>query len=58
MELEIAATNILVSEEQRPKLYLFDVDSKVQIVDGLALKHLRTIDEPGRGLGLMLLQRL
>jgi hypothetical protein len=37
---------------------LFDVDSKVQIVDGLALKHLRTIDEPGRGLGLMLLQRL
>jgi methylamine dehydrogenase heavy chain len=58
MKLEVAATNILVSEEPRPKLYVFDVDSKIQIVDGLALKRLRTIDEPGRGLGLMLLQRL
>lgn len=58
LNLDQPVTNILASEEQQPKLYAFDAEGKLHIYDGLALKRLRTIDEPGPSPMLMLLQRL
>lgn len=58
LALNVQVTNILASREQRPKLYAYDVNGKLHIYDGLALKLLRTIDEPGPSPSLMLLQGL
>ncbi|MFC1688889.1 amine dehydrogenase large subunit [Pseudomonadota bacterium] len=52
-EKEGQATHILASQEQEPKLYVFDKEKKLQIYDALLLRHLRTIDEPGPGPGLL-----
>ncbi|HEX5789043.1 MAG TPA: amine dehydrogenase large subunit [Woeseiaceae bacterium] len=58
LRTDVAATNILASDEARPKLYVYDEDGKLYIHDGLALTLLRTIDEPGPSPSLMLLQGL
>jgi methylamine dehydrogenase heavy chain len=58
LPLDIPIDNILVSEEPQPKLYLYDGNGKLHIYDGLALSHLRTIDEPGPSPMLTQLQRL
>jgi hypothetical protein len=58
LRLDVAVDNILVSTEAKPKLYLFDGNGKLHIYDGLALSHLRTIDEPGPTPTLAQLQRL
>ncbi len=47
------ASHILVSQEAHPKLYFFDKEKQLQIYDGIQLRHLRTIEEPGRGPGLL-----
>jgi methylamine dehydrogenase heavy chain len=51
--LETSASHMVVSDEARPKLFFFDTTGKVQIFDGLALKFLRQIDEPGVQPGLV-----
>lgn len=58
LALEVSATHILSSQEEKPKLYVYDesidnVPSKLRIYDGHRLKLLRTIDEPGPGPGLL-----
>lgn len=58
LALDVEATNILVSDEVEPKLYVYDTDLKLDVYDGHALKRLRTIDELGESLGLWLLQLL
>lgn len=58
MKTNVAATNILASDEARPKLYVYDDKGKLHIYDGLALKRLRTIDDPGPSPSLVLLQGL
>lgn len=58
LALETKAYNILASNEARPKVYAFDVNSKLHIYDGLELKRLRTIDEPGPSGAMMLIQGL
>lgn len=58
LRLDVAADNILVSGEEQPKLYVYDMNGKLHIYDGLALKRLRTIDEPGPSPALILLQGL
>jgi methylamine dehydrogenase heavy chain len=58
LKLEVSGSNILVSNEVSPKLYVYDTNRKLQVFDGHALKHLRTIDELGTSLGLWLLQTL
>jgi methylamine dehydrogenase heavy chain len=47
------ASHILVSQEAQPKLYFFDKGKHLQIYDGILLRHLRTIEEPGRGPGIL-----
>jgi methylamine dehydrogenase heavy chain len=47
------ASHILVSQEAHPKLYFYDKEKQLQIYDGIQLRHLRTIEEPGRGPGLL-----
>jgi methylamine dehydrogenase heavy chain len=58
MALGTAATHILSSQEEDPKLYVYDLDGKLGIYDGHKLRPIRTIDEPGRGAGFGLLQAL
>jgi len=45
--LPAAATSILSSQEQSPRLYVYDKDKKLQVYDGHQLKLLRTIEKPG-----------
>lgn len=45
--LPVAATGILSSQEQSPRLYVYDKDKKLQIYDGRQLKLVRTIDKIG-----------
>lgn len=47
------ASHILVSQEAKPTLYIYDKKKQLQIYDGILLRHLRTIEEPGRGPGLL-----
>jgi methylamine dehydrogenase heavy chain len=47
------ASHILSSRESQPKLYVFDSRRNLQIYDGLLLRHLRTIERPGRGPGVL-----
>jgi len=47
------ASHILISQEAHPKLYFYDKEKHLQIYDGIQLRHLRTIEEPGRGPGLL-----
>jgi len=47
MELETPASSILASQEERPRLIAIGDDRKVRTYDGLHLRHLLTIDEPG-----------
>ncbi len=53
LPLEVAVTHVLSSQEEEPKLYLFDEENKLHIYDGHRLRHLRTIEEPGPGPGLL-----
>jgi methylamine dehydrogenase heavy chain len=52
-EGDTKASHILVSQEDDPKLYVYGNESKLQIYDALLLRHLRTIDQPGPGPGLL-----
>jgi len=45
--LPVAATGILSSQEQSPRLYVYDKDKKLHIYDGRQLKLVRTIEKPG-----------
>ncbi len=45
--LPVTATSILSSQEQSPRLYVYDKDKKLQIYDGRQLKPVRTIDKIG-----------
>ena len=47
------ASHILVSQESEPKLYVFGKESKLRIYDAHLLRHLRTIENPGPGPGLL-----
>lgn len=47
--LPVEASHILSSQEQSPRLYVYDKDKKLHIYDGHQLKLLRTIDKPGAG---------
>lgn len=54
MPLETEASRILVSQEERPRLYVMHEDHTLGVFDGHLLRHLRTIEEPGpRGGGLL-----
>jgi methylamine dehydrogenase heavy chain len=53
LDLETPASHILVSDEVRPKLYVFETDGKLHIHDGLTLARHRTIEEPGPGPALL-----
>ena len=52
-EEDAKASHILVSQEDEPKLYVYGKESKLQVYDALLLRHLRTIDQPGPGPGLL-----
>lgn len=58
LPLEVSGDNIAVSNEARPKLFVYDEDEKVQIYDGITLKFLRRIDEPGATPGYVQMQGL
>jgi methylamine dehydrogenase heavy chain len=47
------ASHILVSQESKPALYVFDKERKLQIYDGILLRLLRTIEQTGPGPGLL-----
>jgi len=51
--LPVEASHILSSQEQSPRLYVYDKDKKLHIYDGHQLKLLRTIDKPGAGSPLL-----
>ncbi|MDH4108458.1 MAG: hypothetical protein OEW35_09085 [Gammaproteobacteria bacterium] len=53
LSLEVAASHLLSSQEEEPKLYVFDQDGKLGIYDGHQLKLIRSIDDPGPGPGLL-----
>lgn len=57
-KLETSGYNLVVSSEARPKLFVYDSQDKVQVFDGITLKSLRRIDEPGVSPGMVLLQGL
>ncbi len=50
---ENEVSHILSSQEEKPKLYVFDDERKLLIYDGRLFRHLRTIEEPGPGPGLL-----
>jgi methylamine dehydrogenase heavy chain len=52
-EDDAEASHILTSQESEPKLYVFEKGHKLQIYDARLLRHLRTIDNPGPGPGLL-----
>jgi len=47
MGFEDPASHILASHEKHPRLVAINEDDKVRIYDGIQLRHLLTIDEPG-----------
>jgi len=47
LELPVEASNILSSQEQAPRLYVYDKDNKLHIYDGHRLRLVRTIEKPG-----------
>ena len=47
MNFESPASHLLASQEERPRLVAINEDRKVRTYDGLRLRHLLTIDEPG-----------
>jgi methylamine dehydrogenase heavy chain len=47
LELKAPANNVLASQQEHPLLYLAEEAAKLRIHDGLSLKRLRTIHEPG-----------
>jgi methylamine dehydrogenase heavy chain len=47
MSFETPASHLLASQEERPRLVAINEDGKVRTYDGLRLRHLLTIDEPG-----------
>jgi len=53
LSFENEVSHILSSQEEEPKLYVFDEDRKLQIYDGRLFRHLRTIEKPGPGPGLL-----
>jgi methylamine dehydrogenase heavy chain len=47
MPLELKSAQILSSQQAQPRLYALHEDNTLRVYDGLKLRHLRTIDEPG-----------
>lgn len=47
LDFETPASHILSSQEQHPRLVAINDDKKVRTYDGIRLRHLLTIDEPG-----------
>lgn len=47
MSFQTPASHLLASQEERPRLVAINEDGKVRTYDGLRLRHLLTIDEPG-----------
>lgn len=45
--LPVEASHVLASQEQPPRLYLYDKDNKLHVYDGHQLKLVRTIEKPG-----------
>jgi methylamine dehydrogenase heavy chain len=52
-EFEEEVSHILSSQEDHPKLYVFNKEHKLLIYDGRLFRLLRTIEEPGPGPGLL-----
>ncbi len=45
--LPVEASGILASQEQQPRLYVYDKDKKLHVYDGRLLRRLHTIEKPG-----------
>jgi len=53
LDFEKEVSHILSSQEDQPKLYVFNEEQKLQIYDGRLFRLLRTIEEPGGAPGLL-----
>jgi methylamine dehydrogenase heavy chain len=53
LELPVVAANIMVTQEQEPKLIVSDEEGGLHVYDALQLKLDRTIEDPGPAAGLI-----